>query len=726
MGIDPIKQLRHLGAGLLALGIAPAYAEQMRVDELAAIEVTATRSPEPVSRVPASVTVISGEELRTRGANDLRTALALVAGVDAPPGGDAGPASAVVSLWGLHEFDAFLLVVDGVPWGGAFNPAIPTLDLNDVERIEVLKGAAPVVYGATAFVGVIQVIHYPAGRAADQAELSYGSFGSLRGSGSIALPALGGWRQSLAASGERERYSVSRQAINNGKLLYRGAGEFGGGNLDFDADASLQHVGPNTPVPSNLNAAPNDSQGLNPAIPKDANYEPADARINELRLHGVLRYGHDSFLGRWDSTASFAHSHVIDVRGFLGQNIDATDNIDNGQPANAQYQAQDRGIIDSYLETHLSTELNDGLQLVYGADLLYASGQQHSLNGGYCAGGSAAPFNCPAGPTPEATTTRPLDTENLIYDRRSFFGQYLQLDWKPGESWDVNGGLRLNETHERNTSLGSNDTGGVSIYQAMTRTRLSGAIGASYRAWESGPDEVVLYSNYRNTFKPAAIDFGPDVPTPNILNPETARSYEAGIKGHAAQGRLDYEVETFLMHLNNLVGSGGLNATGQPLFYNAGSELFRGVELETRYHLWSNLMLAANFSYHLARFVTNLVPDAGSPTGVDDFSGLQQFLSPRSLASLGLLYDPAQGFFANATAAFVGNRYLDPGNTTSTPSYITLDARAGFRFRGYTFSIAGYNLTDARNPVTNSEFGSQSFYRLPSRRVLGTMTVSFR
>ena len=66
--------------------------------------------------------------------------------------------SSVPEFWGLKEFDAFLLVVDGVPWGGAFNPALSTLDLNDVERIEVQRGPAPVMYGATSFVGVIQVI----------------------------------------------------------------------------------------------------------------------------------------------------------------------------------------------------------------------------------------------------------------------------------------------------------------------------------------------------------------------------------------------------------------------------------------------------------------------------------------------------------------------------------------------------------------------------------------
>ena len=112
--------------------------------QLSPIQITATRMAEPVDQVPASVTVIEGSELRARGVTDLRTALSLVAGVEAPPSGDTGPAGAVPSFWGLHEFDAFLLVVDGVPWGGAFNPSIPTLNLNNVERIEVLKGPAPV------------------------------------------------------------------------------------------------------------------------------------------------------------------------------------------------------------------------------------------------------------------------------------------------------------------------------------------------------------------------------------------------------------------------------------------------------------------------------------------------------------------------------------------------------------------------------------------------------
>ena len=101
------------------------------------VQVTATRLPESVNLVPATVSVVSGKELRARGANDLRTALSLVSGVEIAPGGDAGPAGSVPAFYGFREFDAFLLVVDGVPAGGAFNPTLSTLDLRLDGRLAV-------------------------------------------------------------------------------------------------------------------------------------------------------------------------------------------------------------------------------------------------------------------------------------------------------------------------------------------------------------------------------------------------------------------------------------------------------------------------------------------------------------------------------------------------------------------------------------------------------------
>lgn len=112
---------RVLSVACLALALA-AGARAQSPEPLAAtvgetLQVTATRIPEDVLDLPASVTVISAEEIAARGATDLASALALATGVFVAPGGDGGPASSVPELMGLREFDAFLLVVDGVPWG---------------------------------------------------------------------------------------------------------------------------------------------------------------------------------------------------------------------------------------------------------------------------------------------------------------------------------------------------------------------------------------------------------------------------------------------------------------------------------------------------------------------------------------------------------------------------------------------------------------------------------
>ncbi|MGH8336501.1 MAG: TonB-dependent receptor plug domain-containing protein, partial [Gammaproteobacteria bacterium] len=85
---------------------------------LGSVEVTATPLPENLDSVPQSITIINHDQLATLGATDLRSALALVAGVDIAPGGDSGPAGAIPEFQGLREFDAFLLLVDGVPVGG--------------------------------------------------------------------------------------------------------------------------------------------------------------------------------------------------------------------------------------------------------------------------------------------------------------------------------------------------------------------------------------------------------------------------------------------------------------------------------------------------------------------------------------------------------------------------------------------------------------------------------
>ena len=182
------------------------------------VQVITTRAPEPVETTPASVTVITRDDLVRRGAFDLRSALLIAAGIDIAPGGDGGPAGSVPEFWGLREFDAFLLAVDGVPWGGAFNPSLVTLDLTDVERIEILRGAAPVSYGATSFVGVINVVHGEPGSGGTTLRTTGGSYDSGSIAWSSPLPAWGEVKSSLQADVSHQGFSDDRTDFERGHL----------------------------------------------------------------------------------------------------------------------------------------------------------------------------------------------------------------------------------------------------------------------------------------------------------------------------------------------------------------------------------------------------------------------------------------------------------------------------------------------------------------------------
>jgi iron complex outermembrane receptor protein len=597
----------------------------------------------------------------------------------------------------LHEFDAFLLVVDGVPWGGAFNPAITTLDLTDTERVEVLKGAAPVMFGATSFVGVVHVLHYPAGEAANEASLAYGTYGSVRGSASIALPEIGNYRQSLAIDGQNLGFADPREAVTNEHALYRGATALGGGTLTIDADISFVRDAPPSPV---LRAG----TALTPVTPINANFNPADAAINEDKYHVAVGYSLPMGWGTWDTLASFAYSDVTDRRGFLHPDLSGA----------ADTQNQRRFIDDSYLDSHLSLPLMADTKLTVGADLLYGLGRQTTLNDN---GAYTVPLNGSVLPPP--ISALPVNEIGTLNDKRLFAGQYAQVDWKPDEKWDVIAGVRLNEAYEHKNSTDLDLSAPPLIAETVSKTivRPTETLGTSFRFWREGKDELIAYVDYRNAFKPAAVDFGPDF-TPDLLSPETAKSYEAGLKGAAGGGRLTYQAELFWLDFKNLAV-----ATSSGALANAAGERLKGVEAETRYQFAQDLALAANASYHDARFTQYLFFDGESNV---DVAGKQLTLSPHVLASLGLIYTPPRGLSATVVARYAGRRFLDEQNTAPVGGYTTLDANVGYHLGRYQVTLEGTNLTNQRPPVTSSEFGSQSFYLLPARMTWIRVNYSWR
>jgi len=670
------------------------------VTPLEAVQVTMTRVAEEAGDVPADITVISGAELRARGARDLRTVLSLVSGVEAPPGGDTGPAGAVPSFLGLHEFDAFLLVVDGVPWGGAFNPSIPTLDLDNVERVEVLKGAAPVMYGATSFVGVIQIIRYAAGAASNQASLAYGSFGSKRASISKALAGGPDWRQSLHLDAEDRGYSDPREVIRNSHLAYRAATELAGGEARLDADVALQRQIPPSPVVRQ-------GAALSALTALDANFNPSDARVDENRYHVTAGYSHATPIGNWQTTASLAQSTIADVRGFLRPDL-----VNDGS-ANADSQNQRRRILDVYVDTHIDRPFSEDGSILYGFDLLYGLGRQDSTNGSYFAALNGAGL--------PATTQLHVDEVNRLVDRRLFLGQFAQIDWKLDERWDVLAGARVNETAEQKSSVhvdGFDPVANATGADQKRELRLSGTLGISRTIAVDQGDRHVLFADMRAAFKPSAIDFGPDY-TPAVLNPETADSAEAGIKGTLDGRQTSYALTAYAMTFRNLVLR-TTNAAGSPVLQNAGGERLEGIEGTTRHHVVAVLDAALSLSYHRAHFTSGVASERGTDVSL---AGHELTLSPHLLSSAALLFAPPSGPSGSLVATYVGRRYLDLANQAPTPAYLIFDATIDYRVGRFVTRLSATNLFNRRPPVTQSEFGDSSYYLFPGRRLEGTLAI---
>jgi len=664
------------------------------------IQVVATRTPEALEPVPASITVVSGDELRARGADDLASALALVGGLSIAPGGDGGPAGSVPEIWGLREFDAFLLMVDGVPWGGAFNPALATLDLNDIERIEILRGPAPVMYGATSFVGVIHVLHFAAGESERSATVHGGSHSSGGASVHLPLASVGNYRQSLSANYESRGSSAERAGFDRGHLLYRGALAAGGGNFRFDFDATFLQQEPASPHPRA-------GRVLSPDVPLDANHNPRDSKLDENRFHFVGGYDRALAGGTWTTTLALTDTERDITRGFL---LDTDDSVD----PNAAGFSQDQSQTDVYFDSHLAKRMSPQLNLVAGVDYLFGKGESEGENFDYHVhvDGSGA----------QASGDVPVQEETGVEDERGFGGVYAQVEWTPISRLRIDIGGRFNFTDEKREGEVEGEDGEVEDSASRSVSRGSGTLGASFRLLGGAAEGEGLwvFADYRDAFKPAAIDFGPEAESVDILKPETATSIEGGLKGRMLGGRFEWQASAFRMDFENLVTS--VVRDGHPLLINSGEERFKGYELEGSFRLSEALRIQASYAHHDSRFVDFVQLFDGVPT---QLAGKRLEMAPQELAALGVSYFPEHGLNAWATWNHVGDRFLTKRNTALASAFDTYSAGLGWRLDAWRIAFLGENLTDERDAVAESEFGDAQYYRQPARSFELRVTFAF-
>ncbi|PHI20038.1 hypothetical protein CEQ90_09890 [Lewinellaceae bacterium SD302] len=122
------------------------------------IQVSSLRVPMKIQETGRNITVVTAEQIRTLPATSIDEVLQTVAGVEVQSRGAFGVQGDI--LMRGSTFTQVLILVDGMkmndPLTGHFNSYIP-VTLAEIERIEILRGAAAAMYGADAVGGVINI-----------------------------------------------------------------------------------------------------------------------------------------------------------------------------------------------------------------------------------------------------------------------------------------------------------------------------------------------------------------------------------------------------------------------------------------------------------------------------------------------------------------------------------------------------------------------------------------
>jgi vitamin B12 transporter len=223
---------------------------------LTPVVVTATRLPSAAGAATLSTSVISGDDLRARGVTTVLEALRETPSVAVVQGGSFGQQTSLFLRGGQSNYTQVL--VDGVVVndpGGAID--LSNLTTDNIDRIEIVRGPASVLYGANAVSGVIQIFtRHGQGPAELSAWARGGTYGTREGE--------------IAANGRSARlgYSLAAAQHNTNGIYQVNSGARNGtysGRLRVAPDVrsdvalTLRYVDAGAHIATNGNGMPNDS-----------------------------------------------------------------------------------------------------------------------------------------------------------------------------------------------------------------------------------------------------------------------------------------------------------------------------------------------------------------------------------------------------------------------------------------------------------------------------------
>jgi iron complex outermembrane receptor protein len=633
---------------------------------------TATKTDAALSETPSSISVVTREQMEAQQVRTLAEALSFSPGVYAPVTPFATTDSWIV-MRGFPISNGGSIYRDGLLTSSNANYSRYSPEPYGLERAEVLRGPASVLYGQNQPGGVMNVVSKaPSTTPIHELAVETGSFlrKQVQGDFSGPLDATGEWSYRVTGLFRKSETQIDDSVDNR----------------TFFAPAITWRPSNRTEV--TVRAEYQRTEGLsNNSLPA---YGVIAANPNgQIPVNRVLGLSSDN--NEVYEATSFAYqlSHQLDEVWSFRQNLRLTSY--NGNRRNLRVRA--------FANTAMSVVSLNNWVLHTDAETLVADNQlqgkfktgaiSHTLLGGVDFHHTAANLSGYTGLASPLTLNlynptylaQASVTDN--YNRRTTdnqLGLYLQDQLKLG-NWTWLIGAR----HDRsNQSVENRLTRGTSWSSASANT---GNTGLVY-SFDNG---ISPYVSYSESFLPVIGSTANGTP----LSPESGRQYETGLKYEPKGYNALITLAVFDLHRRNVTTTDLTNPTYS---VQTGEARSRGIELEGKTSLQNGLNLSASYTTTATRVLS----------ANDGTQGKELQAAPHNTAALWADYTLQQGALAGLSMAaglrYVGSAYANSANTLVAPSFSLLDIALRYDLGRMWSSLHNTELALKLNNVTDRTY----------------------
>jgi iron complex outermembrane receptor protein len=682
------------------------------------VVVTAEKSENRVQDVPVAISAINAKQikdLRVFSTNDL-TGIAPNLNVTSP-----GDQRVFLSIRGINsttDIDpAVATYVDGV---NQFDINSIMTQLNDIERIEVLRGPQGTLYGRNAMGGVINIItKAPSNIMRGFAEASLGNFGMQRYSVGFSTPIIKN-KLFVGASGIFENRNGYFTNIATGK--------------DFDNPQSvsgnfyLKYLpGKDWKITLNAKTLANQNRGSFPYVANDSVAFAQPFRVNQnvnandMNNISNISLTVNKYAKNYDfvSTTAFQHHK----RRFDGL-IDG----DFGPLALYSFGAEDdkktnfTNVISQEIRISNSQNTSSKWRWTAGTFLFY---QESPTNSVFNTDKDAAAFD-PLAPYAYVTRTTAY---NSGY---AFFGQ---LGYQVTKKLELSAGVRYDQENRILNISGEILKDQMPPIPALPATRKEGnfnALSPKAVAKYSFTANHQAYLSYARGFRSGGLNRFTNDPQYIAFNPEFNDNFELGVKTEWFKNRLRANFTAFYIswkdvQVNTVLPGSGFNVAVQ----NTGNINSKGIEVELAMIPIKGLQIEYNGGVTQAEFTTLKFPDFATQSE-KDLKGNKQIMTPNYTSFFAAQYSipfkvskQAINFILRGEIKNIGTTYLDLQNKVKQDPYTLVNIRTGFSSKNLDMFFWVRNLSNETYLGFGYPFGNSAVMLAPPRTLGATITAKF-